>query len=486
VTRTRSPERPADAPEPARPPEGLDRLRVLLAAAMGTVLASYALFVPAAAAVVLTGGQGISADGAFAAAIPLWLAAHQIPLVLEGRPFGVLPLLPTVVLVGVVAVGSAWAVRRLGGRARVDAGPVLATTAGAHAAVAGLGSALLPRAAVVSVAPWSAMVGGGLVAAAGAGLGVLRAAGLPDPWRDRVPVWAGPGLHGAAVALVGLLGTGAAVLLAALVLGAPGVERAYAELAPGFWASVGVTLLALAYLPNGVVAGLAWVLGPGLSVGDAVASPLEASAGEPSVFPLLAAVPGTSPPGWAVAVLAGPALVGVLTGIRCRRALPGAGPAARLHAAVAAAVLAGLAVGALALLAGGRLAAGPYDPVRFPAELLVPATLLWIGGPALLVAAVQLAGERLGEDPDEGDDDEVAVVVVPAQRHPTTVADLVAQRQRQEAEAGDGTAEAEDAAGDALECGAQDGEDGEDGHADRGAQPRDTEDQGSGSRSGSR
>ena len=107
----------------------------------------------------------VSLDGAFAAAIPLWLAAHQIPLALGGQPLTVLPLLPTLLVVGVVAIGAGWAVRRLGGRCRTDAGTVLATFAGAHAAVAVLGSALLPRAAEVAAAPgrrWSRRAGGGL------------------------------------------------------------------------------------------------------------------------------------------------------------------------------------------------------------------------------------------------------------------------------------------------------------------------------------
>ena len=84
----------------SRPVEGLDRLRLLMACAMGTVLVSYALLVPAVAAVVLPVGMPL--DAAFAATIPLWLAAHQIPLVIEGQPFSVLPLLPTVGLVVVV------------------------------------------------------------------------------------------------------------------------------------------------------------------------------------------------------------------------------------------------------------------------------------------------------------------------------------------------------------------------------------------------
>ena len=158
---------------------------------MGTVLASYALLVPAAAAVGWTAGDGLSFDGAFAAAIPLWLAAHQIPLVLAGQPFSVLPLLPTAVLFAVVALGAGWALRRLGGRFRHDGGPVLVGTAGAHAAVAVLGSALLPRAAEVAAQPWAAMVGAGLLAGSAALTGMLRSCGLPPEWRAAPGVGAG-------------------------------------------------------------------------------------------------------------------------------------------------------------------------------------------------------------------------------------------------------------------------------------------------------
>ena len=163
--------------------DGLDRLRLLLAGAMGTVLLSYALLVPAAAVVIFTAGGAVSVDGAFAAAIPLWLAAHQIPLVLEGQPLSVLPLLPTAGVATVIAARRGLVGTPPRRAARHDAGAVLAAVAGAHAAAAVLGSALLPRAAEVAVAPWSAMVGGGLVSGMAAAAGVLRACGLPGGHR---------------------------------------------------------------------------------------------------------------------------------------------------------------------------------------------------------------------------------------------------------------------------------------------------------------
>jgi Family of unknown function (DUF6350) len=372
---------PDDPVAPAEPAglDGLDRLRLLIACAMGTVLVSYALLVPAVAAVVLPAGMPL--DAAFAAAIPLWLAAHQIPLVIEGQPFGVLPLMPTIGVVAVVAIGARWAARRLGGRFRADAGPVLASIGGAHAAVAVLGSALLPSAAEVAVAPWAAMVGGGLVGAAAGAVGVLQVCALPVEWSARLPGWLPTAGRGAAVALAGLLTAGAGVLVLDLVLGLPDVAAAYRTNATDLGAAVGLTVLALGYLPNAVLAGTSWMLGPGVAIGTASASPFATYAGPHSTFPLLAAFPTTSAPVWAGAVLALPALVGALTGLRCCRAPR----AQRLPAAVGASVLAAVTMGWLALFAGGRLAAGPFDPVRLPVELLVLVVLGLIGVPAVLV-----------------------------------------------------------------------------------------------------
>ncbi|MGI9002576.1 MAG: cell division protein PerM [Pseudonocardia sp.] len=435
------PDRDPTAPQPHGPPEaagveGLDRLRLLLVGAVGTVLVSYALVVLAAA--VVRTASGMSFGGAFTIATPLWLAAHQIPLELSGRPLSVLPLLPTVAVFAIVAVGAGWTVRCLGGRLRADAGAVLAATAGAHAAVAVLGSALLPQ-AEVAAAPWAAMVGAGLVAGSAAAAGVVRACGLPAEWVHRLPGWLRPALRGAAVALVGLAVSGAAVLLAGLFLGAADVAAAYRELAPDAGAGLGVTLLALAYLPNAVLAGVSWALGPGVAVGTATASPFATGAGEPSSFPLLAALPTTAPPSWAAVVLALPVAAGALAGLTCRR---GAAQAQRLPSAAGAAVLTAVAVGLLASLAGGRLAAGPFDPVRLPVELVVPAVLLWVGVPTVGVALARRrnAGDRTGRmraGRRGVERDRVAPArptAVPEQPTPRTVGELVALRALQAAE----------------------------------------------------
>ncbi|HYH31953.1 MAG TPA: DUF6350 family protein [Pseudonocardia sp.] len=393
---------PPDEPDSDLAPggvEGLDRLRLLLAGAMGTVLLSYALLVPSAALVIVTAGGVVSVDGAFAAAIPLWLAAHQIPLVLEGQPLSVLPLLPTLGVVAVIAFGAGWSARRLGCRPRHDAGAVIAAVAGAHAAVAVLGSALLPRAAEVAVAPWSAMVGGGLVAGGAAVAGVVRACGLPPELAARLPGWLRPALRGTGVALAGLVFSGATVLLIGLVVRADALAAAYAHLAPGFGAGVGVTLLAGAYLPNAVIAALSWVLGPGIAVGAATASPFVAHTGAPSSFPLLAVLPSGMPPVWALGVFVLPVGTGVLAGLAARRAAPARH---RFGAGLGTAVLTAVVAGGCAVLAGGRLATGPFDPVRVPVELLVPAVLLWVGVPIMLIAVFRSGEPGLAENTTDG------------------------------------------------------------------------------------
>ncbi|WP_214406104.1 cell division protein PerM [Pseudonocardia lacus] len=393
------------------PAGGFDRLRLLLAVAMGTVLVSYAMLVPSAAAVVLTAGGGMSLDGAFGSAIPLWLAAHHIPLALEGRPIGVLPLLPTVVVVLVAAFGAGWAVRRLGGRPRTDGGAVVAVTAGAHAAVAVLGSALLPATAEIVVAPWAAMVGGGLVAGVGAGIGVVRRCGVPADWHTRAPGWLRHALVGAGLAVSGLITVGGLVLALGVVLRSGVVTASFAALAPDGGSAVGVALLALAYVPNAVIAATGWALGPGVAVGTATASPFVTAPGEPAGFPLLAVLPDSSPV-WAVAVLVLPVAVGVLTGVRCMRAAP----VDRLPATVGATVVAAASMAGLAALAGGRLAAGPYDPVDVPPGPVAAAVLLWVGVPALVVFLVR-GGP--GAEPVEVVEDPTGDDEPPADEHPS-------------------------------------------------------------------
>ncbi|MFP5069690.1 DUF6350 family protein [Pseudonocardia nantongensis] len=431
--------------ERRRDGDGLDRLRILLAATMGAVLLGYTMLVPVAALVALSGAAPVTADGALATAVPMWLAAHQIPIALDGRPLGVLPLLPTLIVVALVATASSWAVRRLGGRVRHDAGAVVATQAGAAAAVAVLAGALLPKEMAVT-APWASLLGAGVIGGGAAGIGVLRACGLPAAWRRVLAGWPGAALAAVRVAVTGLVLVAALVLLGGLVLNVTSVAAAAGHLGPGPGAGFGVLLLTLGYLPNALVGALSWALGAGVSLGAATSGPLLAEPGPLPSFPLVATLPVTAVPPGAPLVLLLPLAVGVLAGIACRRALPAGTPLpGRLAAPVTAAIVVATGAALLATVTGGPLAGGPYDPVSLHGGAVFGAALLLVGLPLLGVCAGPEAarylpvgggpaGLRPGRDADAGrrpsaaDRARAARADRAARPAPPTVGDLVERR----------------------------------------------------------
>ncbi len=295
-----------------------------------------------------------------------------------------------------VAVASGWSVRRLGGRIRHDAGAVVAGQAGAAAAVAVLAGALLPGDVSVTT-PWASMVGAGLLAGLAAGAGVLRACGLPPAWTTWLHGWPRAGLAGARVAAAGLVLSGAVVVLLALAARAGAVADTFSSLAPGPGASAGVLLLAVGYLPNAMVAGTAWALGPGFAVGAAQFGPFGTMQGPLPPFPLFAAVPPDAVPAWAAVVLLLPLGAGVLAGRVSRRALgPSASLKERLAAAATAAAVTAVGAGILAAVAGGSLAGGPYDPVSLSPVVVVATALVLLGVPATIACAGvdELLGRR--------------------------------------------------------------------------------------------
>lgn len=356
------------------------RLQVLLGAALGSVLTSYLIMAVVAALAVATASTPPAPLGVLSAGLPLWLAAHQVPLMITGAPLGALPLLPTVGIAALIANFAAAAVGKLSGRWGGEAAWVVATMAVAHSSLAVLSTALPTD--PVRAEPWPALLGAGLVAAAGAGLGVLRAAGAPD-WWPFAPGWLRTALTSAATGITALFTAGALILLAALAADVRALHDGFA-VRPGFGPGVGVAVLSVCYLPNALVAAVSWLAGPGVIVGSAVASPLGVSVGPLPPLPLFAAMPTSQPPGWAVVAFALPVAAGVVIGLGCRRT--GDDAMARLRAVGLAVVVVALVFAVLAILVSGRLAGGPFDPVDLPAFSGAFALLGWLGVPASLVA----------------------------------------------------------------------------------------------------
>jgi hypothetical protein len=286
---------------------------------------------------------------------------------------------------------------------------VVAVIAGAHA-VCGVLLSLISSTGSVGVDPLAGAYYPALIAAAAATAGVARRGGL---WRTLVaqadPV-ALRGLRIGSLALVALLAAGALIVTVGLVTSTGMVRELFALNAPGLGSGLGLFLLSVGYLPNAVLAGTAFVAGPGFTMGALSVGPLEFAGGSLPGLPLLAALPEERSAWWPLLLLL-PLGVGVLVGWLCRAVDPE--PLGRLRAVAVAAVVVALGSVLLAGSAGGRLGGGPFDPLDLRAPLLSLVLAAWIVLPGGVVA--WLAGPRpvrvavIDEsDEPESDDDELA------------------------------------------------------------------------------
>ncbi|MFE7975332.1 DUF6350 family protein [Streptomyces shenzhenensis] len=387
-------------------------------------------------------------------AATLWLLAHGVELVrtdtLSGAPapMGITPLLLLLLPV--------WLLYRAA-RDAVDAPedsdgppPVAARTAWSgvvlgYLAVAGLatlyarGGELRPEWSWVAVCV-------PLIAAGAAGVGVWTAYGRPmGPVRGRPALWperlsrpapaagpdSGPGSGlGTAARAAGagtavLVGGGALLLVASLVVHGGAAHDSFLHLTDGWSGRFAVLLLCVGLVPNAAVWSAAYGLGPGFVLGTGhVVSPLSA---DPAPllppFPLLAAVPDAGAGGpfnWAagvVPVAAGLAVarftVAGAVGRRDGRPDPVAGDGAAARetgrsawsaartagAVVLAAGMCAVVVAMLAEAAGGPLgtsALARFGPVWWQAGGAAGAWIVVVGVPvALLVRAWRLRVRRL-------------------------------------------------------------------------------------------
>jgi Family of unknown function (DUF6350) len=356
----------------------------MIGAACLPAVVSYLTAVIALAVLAAAGGADSSVAGVARAGAVGWLAAHHVPLTIDGAPLGVLPLLPTLLLGALVARGAAGVAIRSGIHQPADAGRVAGVIAGTHG-VLGAVLALAATPATVTADPAQATVGCALVAGVAAGLGLARPCGLLPAALRRTPGWVRPGLVAGLWGLAVLLAAGLATVLIALVASAPEVAQMSGSDAGSVF---GLTVLSVGYLPNAAIVGLSWLAGSGLSVGALSVSPLAVHAGPVPAVPLLAALPqGPAQPWWG-AVLAVPLLVGAAVGRRCAPA--GCDLPQRLRVLGVAAMVLALGSAVLGALAGGRLGAAAFDPVNVPCGTLAVAVLaatLLGGGAATLLSS---------------------------------------------------------------------------------------------------
>lgn len=375
-----------------RPPEfsRSERMRVLVAAAVGSVVVGYAAVAALLALVSATATYAeFSTAGVLSAAAPAWLAAHHVPLRFDAGQLGVLPLLPTALLMLLVGRTAAGTADRLGLYEPLQARGVVLSISGAHAVVGG-SIALLMGEGVVRATPAVAFFGCAAVSGLAATIGVARRCGLVEMVFDKLDPVALHGLRAGFMALFALVSVGALAVAAGLAASWPTTSGLFAEAGPSVGVGLGVFLLCVGYLPNAIIAGFSYVAGAGFSLGGVEVSPMRFVGGPVPPMPLLAAMPETAFV-WSPVVLVGAAAIGAFVGWTCRKVSDR--PASRFRAVLVAAVTAAVGSLVLAATAGGRLASGAFDPVTVPAGLLALLVALWVLVPGVLVA--WLAGSRV-------------------------------------------------------------------------------------------
>ncbi|WP_308286239.1 cell division protein PerM [Actinomycetospora endophytica] len=388
---------------------------MLVQVAVVPVLVTYAAVV-VLAALITASASGTSPGGdpglgqALGSGVPLWLAVHLVPLTVSGAPLGMLPLAPAIGVAFLVGALARRGVTRLGELADEPTSrserwptqgvPVVAAAAAVHAAAGVLAAALLtPDTATIpaDASPGTAGLVAGLLAAVSAAVGVAARCGLPEGVRA-LPGWVLRGVRAGLGAAAGLVAGGAALLLVVLLARADAVARSFAAIAPQAGSGAGLWFLDAAYLPNAAAAAVSWLLGPGYEVGAMAASPTSATPGLLPPVPLAALLPTGPPPTWAGLVFAVPLAVGSLVGWVLATGEPegsrgpvGSGRAGRdllvrVRPVLMAALTAGVVLAVAAVLAGGRLGSGPFDPVVVPAGGVLLAVLGWIALPGAVVA----------------------------------------------------------------------------------------------------
>jgi hypothetical protein len=305
-------------------------------------------------------GLGNGLPGVLRVAITIWLAAHHVGFTLRGAGhIGMLPLgllfIPGALLwrAGrwVVRTGDVGRLRHVGYATLALAVPY-ALVSGALA-LAARSSLTTPSLALAVLEPF-------LVAAVAGGLGGAHALA---PWRRLIrllPVRSRSVTIGALATLALLIAVGSVLSVGSLIAHLGQFRALTDTLSPGPIGSLLLLLTEIAYVPNAVVWGIAFCLGPGFAFGaGTVVAPTGAALGSLPAFPMLAALPSGHVPAWvSLLVLAVPYLAAVVGGVLTVRVMPTPTLEAAPAWGFASGAAAGAVVGLLAALSGGPLGNG--------------------------------------------------------------------------------------------------------------------------------
>ena len=321
------------------------------------------------------GTAGVDWEGAAAAGVRVWLLSHGVAAGSAAASVGLVPLGLTVLFASLAAgLARRFAVPTTGSWIAFTA---TYATCAAVIASASDAAAIAPH-AMVRAALVGALVGGG-----GSGAGLRRAGWLRGRREGRLPAWFSAGLRLGAATALGLLAAGAIAFCVWTVAGWSEIGHVAGTLDAD---PVGTLVLALgeaAYAPTLAVWGVAWLAGPGFSVGAGTEyAPAHLTTAPLPSIPILGALPHGA---GGVLVLAPLVVVAIAAGARSVAERLGSRPSARTQATAIATVVILAAAAAMAsrgALGGGRLASVGPAPL---------ATTIWVG----LLVALGFAGGSL-------------------------------------------------------------------------------------------
>lgn len=373
-------------PVPQRPAVGARQARDLVWVAFGPALV--ALVVIAAITLLQLLIANSDMTGALGAIASMWLGVHLVPITIGGSQLGVLPLLPTALMI--------WGVARTTAQATAPQGSWLVTRWIAASAV---GGPLLIAAIALAVIHDAASVITELqtpnalraftsvlaVHAIGAALGIGSRVGRRLLSAARLPAWLLGSLRGATAGVLTLLGLSGVVTTVSLVVHWSTMHELY-TITDSLFGQLSLTVLAVLYAPNVIVGTAAVAVGSSAHIGFATFSSFTVFGGDIPALPILAAAP--SPPlgpVWVALLIIG-ATSGVALGQQCARRILPPGPA--LAQLLVAVLLSAATMMVLGYAAGGQL--GNFGAVGVDETAMALAVLFWFGVVGL--ATVVVAG----------------------------------------------------------------------------------------------
>jgi hypothetical protein len=395
---------PHQAPGPADPEVTVPTKPVVLSAVIGAG-ACLLTGLLACAAVAVVGWLAASfggASGAVRAGATVWLIAHKAGATFGGGSITIAPLGLTLFLAWCLYRGGRFTARVSGAdrtKELVLASSVLAVSYGLGALII----ALLTSNGSVKVSPLSAFLGAASLAIVAGTTGVLVESGAAQDIADATPAGLRDAVPAAAAAVLTVVAVASLVYAVILVLHFSRVTSMLELLDAGVVGSVVLFAICLMLLPNVLLYVVSFIAGPGfqLGVGTSIA-PTGVDVGNLPALPLLAAVPadGATPSYLLVLTALVPLVAGAVAGlVVARRGIAAEDSDALGWDAFAlrggmAALIAGLALLVLMVLAGGAAGPGRMAEVGIPGAL--PAAGVLAAGMAIgaAVTAALVAARR--------------------------------------------------------------------------------------------